>query len=141
MRRLNRGALAQMRTLLLELRGDPVEVVPMPQLLQNVVEATESRAGVKVTLTLDEGSALPPKVHEAVYRITQEALNNVVRHAKASNAWVQLDVRSFARPPPDRRRRLRLRSRLRRFQPLRAEVHEGTRGRLGRAVRGEERPV
>ena len=47
---------------------------------------------MKVTLTLNEGSALPPNVHEAVYRITQEALNNVVRHAKASNAWVQLDI-------------------------------------------------
>jgi len=90
-RRLNRGALAQMRTLLLELRGDPVEAVPLPQLLRNVVEATESRASVKVILTLSEESALPAKVHEAVYRITQEALNNVVRHAKAANAWVQLD--------------------------------------------------
>ena len=91
-RRLSRGALAQMRTLLLELLADPVEAVPMPQLLRNLVEATESRASVKVSLTLNEGSALPPKVHEAVYRITQEALNNVVRHAKAQNARVQLDV-------------------------------------------------
>jgi PAS domain S-box-containing protein len=91
-RRLNRGALAQMRTLLLELRGDPVEAVPLPQLLRNVVEATESRAGVKVILTASAESALPPQAHEAVYRITQEALNNVVRHAKASNAWVRLDV-------------------------------------------------
>ena len=81
-----------MRTLLLELRGDPPAEVPIRQLLQNVVEATESRAGVKVTLTLNEGAALPPKVHEAVYRMTQEALNNVVRHAKASDAWVRLDV-------------------------------------------------
>ena len=91
-RRLSRGALAQMRTLLLELRGDPVEEVPLQQLLRNLVEATESRASVKVALTLSEGCALPPKVHEAVYRITQEALNNVVRHAKAANAWVQIDV-------------------------------------------------
>ena len=58
-RRLNSGALAQMRTLLLELRGDPPAELPIRQLLQNVVEATESRAGVKVTLTLHEGSALP----------------------------------------------------------------------------------
>jgi signal transduction histidine kinase len=90
-RRLSRGSLAQMRTLLLELRGDPVEEVPLQQLLRNVAEATESRASVKVVLALSEGSALPPRVHEAVYRITQEALNNVVRHAKAQNAWVQLD--------------------------------------------------
>jgi PAS domain S-box-containing protein len=89
-RRLSRGALAQMRTLLLELRGDPVDDVPLQQLLRNLVEAAESRANVKVALTLDEGSALPQKVHETVYRITQEALNNVVRHAKAQTAWVQL---------------------------------------------------
>ena len=90
-RRLSRGALAQMRTMLLELRGDPVEEVPLQQLLRNLVEAAESRASVKVTLTLCEDSALPPHVHEVVYRVTQEALNNVIRHAKAQNAWVQLD--------------------------------------------------
>ena len=90
-RRLSRGALAEMRILLLELRGDPVEKVPLQQLLRNLVEAAESRASVKVILTLDEESPLPPKVHEAAYRITQEALNNVVRHAKAQNAWVELD--------------------------------------------------
>ena len=89
--RLSRGALAQMRTMLLELRGDPVEEVPLQQLLRNLVEAAESRASVKVTLTLNEESGLPPNVHEAVYRVTQEALNNVVRHAKAQNAWVQFD--------------------------------------------------
>jgi signal transduction histidine kinase len=81
-----------MRTLLLELRGDAVEEVPLRQLLRNLAEAAESRASVEVALTLNEGSVLPPDVHEAVYRITQEALNNVVRHAKAANAWVQLDI-------------------------------------------------
>ena len=60
-RRLNRGALAQMRTLLLELRGDAVEAVPLPQLLRNVVEAAESRAGVKVILTLNEGPGASPE--------------------------------------------------------------------------------
>jgi signal transduction histidine kinase len=93
-RRLSRGALAQMRTLLLELRGDPVENVALHQVLRHLVEAAESRARVKVTLTLDEASPLPRQVHAAVYRITQEALNNVVRHAKAQNAWVRLDADS-----------------------------------------------
>ncbi len=46
---------------------------------------------MEVTLTLNGESPPPPKVHEAVYRITQEALNDVIRHAKASNAWVRLD--------------------------------------------------
>jgi PAS domain S-box-containing protein len=88
--RLNRGSLAQMRTLLLELHGQPIAEVPLQQLLRHLVEAAESRANVNVTLSLDEQAALSPKVHEAVYRITQEALNNVVRHAKAQNATVQL---------------------------------------------------
>jgi PAS domain S-box-containing protein len=98
LRRLNRGALAQMRTMLLELRGDPVQEVPLHHLLRNLVEAAESRTSVSVELTLDEGSALPPDVHEAVYRIAQEALNNVTRHSRARNAWVELYSRpSFAR--------------------------------------------
>ena len=42
-RRLNRGALAQMRTLLLELRGDPLEEVPIRQLLRHLIEAAEGR--------------------------------------------------------------------------------------------------
>ena len=91
-RRLSRGALAEMRTLLLELRGDPVAEVPLHQLLRNLVEAAESRASVEVTLKLDEKCALPPMMHEAAFRITQEALNNVVRHAKAQHARVQLEV-------------------------------------------------
>ena len=88
--RLNRGALAQMRTMLLELRGDPVHEVPLHQLLRNLVEAAESRSSVRIRLGLGEDGTLPPDVHEAVYRITQEALN-VARHAKAQNAWVELD--------------------------------------------------
>ena len=81
-----------MRTLLLELRGEPIGEVPIQQLLRNAVEAAESRASANVILTLDEQSALPANVHEAVYRITLEALNNLIRHARASDAYVRLDV-------------------------------------------------
>ena len=58
-RRLNRGALAEMRTLLLELRGDAFEDVPIDQLLRHLVEAAEGRSGVKIRLTLrdDENAA------------------------------------------------------------------------------------
>lgn len=90
--RLNRGALAQMRTLLLELRGQPIEEVPIRQLLRSVTEATEGRSSVKVSLTVEGDESLPAALHVAVYRITQEALNNVARHARAENAWVSLNV-------------------------------------------------
>ncbi len=95
-RRLTRGALAQMRTMLLELRSDPVCDIPLLMLLAQLVEAAESRAGVDVTLRV-RGDARPPApVHEAVYRIVQEALNNVVRHARAASAWVELELQPAA---------------------------------------------
>jgi PAS domain S-box-containing protein len=92
-RRLNRGALAQMRTMLLELRGDRISDVPLQQLLRNLVEAAESRASTNVSLTIDGEPAVPPRVHEAIYRVAQEALNNITRHAHATDAWVELTLR------------------------------------------------
>jgi PAS domain S-box-containing protein len=92
-RRLNRGALAQMRTMLLELRGDRIADVPLQQLLRNLVEAAESRASTEVSLAIEGEPAVPPLVHEALYRVAQEALNNVTRHAHADRAWVELTLR------------------------------------------------
>jgi PAS domain S-box-containing protein len=91
-RRLTRGALAQMRTMLLELRSDPVSQVPLKTLLAQLVEAAQSRASVDVSLRVREEEQPPAAVHEALYRIVQEALNNVVRHAGASTAWVLLEL-------------------------------------------------
>ena len=92
LRRLNRGALAQMRTMLLELRDEPLEAVPVQQLLRYLVEATESRAKTDVALTVGGDVPLPRLLHVAVYRVAQEALNNVVRHAAAAHAWVALEL-------------------------------------------------
>jgi signal transduction histidine kinase len=79
-----------MRTMLLELRGDPLEGVPLQQLLRNVVEATESRTRTRVSLTIEGDRQVPPVMHVTLYRVTQEALNNVARHAQADHAWVEL---------------------------------------------------
>ena len=89
-RRLTRGALAQMRTLLLELRSDSPADIPIEQLLRNVAEATEGRADIVVDVTL-RGEGQPPReLHTALYRVTQEALNNVARHSGATHASVEL---------------------------------------------------
>ena len=95
-RRLTGGALAQMRAMLLELRGEALETVPIRQLLRNVVEATESRTRTRVTLSIEGGEDIPADLHVALYRITQEALNNVVRHARAKHAWVDLRLEPSA---------------------------------------------
>lgn len=92
--RLSRGALAQMRTLLLELRNDPIEAVSIRQLLRHLVEATAGRTSTQIQLDVTGDDLLPPALHVAVYRITQEALNNVARHARADHASVVLESRS-----------------------------------------------
>jgi PAS domain S-box-containing protein len=91
-RRLTRGALAQMRTLLLELRSETLADVPIEQLLRNVVEATEGRAAIAVDLRLLGDGQPPRELNGAIYRVTQEALNNVVRHSGATQASVDLMV-------------------------------------------------
>ena len=89
-RRLTRGALAQMRTLLLELRSESPADVPIDQLLRNVAEATEGRASIVVDVALRGDGRPPRELHTAIYRVTQEALNNVVRHSGARHVSVEL---------------------------------------------------
>jgi signal transduction histidine kinase len=91
-RRLTGGALSQMRTMLLELRGEPLESIPIRQLLRNVVEATRGRTRTEVELTVAGKQAPTSEVHTAIYRITQEALNNVARHAGAPHTWVDVEL-------------------------------------------------
>jgi signal transduction histidine kinase len=43
-------------------------------------------------LSIEGEAQLPVALHVAVYRIAQEALNNVARHARAESAWVELEL-------------------------------------------------
>ena len=90
LRHLTRGALAEMRTLLLEVRPDSVLRTPLAELLRQLVEAARGRARLAVELEAGSVRALPDAVHITFYRVAQEALNNVVRHAGASAARVVL---------------------------------------------------
>ncbi len=91
LRRLTRGSLAGMRTMLLEMRADALQRTPLPELLRHLVEASAGRIGADVKLNVEgRRRQLPPDAQSALYRIAQEALNNVARHAKAGQAWVDL---------------------------------------------------
>ena len=90
LRHLTRGALAEMRTMLLEVRPDSVLRTPLGELLRQLVEAARGRARVAVELQAGSIRTLPEAVHITFYRVAQEALNNVVRHAGASSARVGL---------------------------------------------------
>lgn len=90
LRQLTRGALAEMRTLLLELRPAALTEVGLTDLLRQLTEATTGRTRVPVTLAVQGQHLLPPDVQVALYRITQEALNNIAKHADASQVTVSL---------------------------------------------------
>jgi signal transduction histidine kinase len=90
LQQLTRGALAEMRSLLLELRPNVLREVPLPELLRQLGDAFEGRARVPLELTVDAMPDLPPDVRIALYRTAQEALNNVARHARAGEAKMSL---------------------------------------------------
>jgi signal transduction histidine kinase/PAS domain-containing protein len=100
LRRLTRGALAEMRTMLLELRPSAVINTPLNELLAQLVEAITSRSGMQIQLFLEQIPALPEDVHVNFYRIAQEALNNVVKHAQAKQVIMGLSATSDT-PQPD----------------------------------------
>lgn len=89
-RHLTRGALAEMRTLLVELRPNALVEVPLPTLLRQLTEALAGRARLRIELSAAVDCPLPAEVQVGLYRIAQEALNNVVKHAQASQAFVTL---------------------------------------------------
>ncbi len=90
LRQLSRGALAEMRTLLLELRPAALVEASLDELMHQLGEAFTGRMGVPVRVVVDGQCNLPPDIHVALYRIAQEALNNVVKHAMASQVEVHL---------------------------------------------------
>jgi len=90
LRGLSRGALAEMRTLLLELRPSALAETRLEDLLRQLGEAASGREGISVNVAVEGQGTLPPEVHSAFYRIAQEALNNVVKHARASQVTIRL---------------------------------------------------
>ena len=94
-----RDALTEMRRLLGVLREDANSTVardPQPSLARlNELVETARAAGTPVRLTLGgQVTALPPGVDLCAYRILQEALTNVRRHAPGAPVDVELEYRA-----------------------------------------------
>ena len=89
---LTRGALAEMRTMLLELRPTAVTHTPLGELLAQLTEAITSRSGLPFKLFIENIPRVPDEVQTSFYRIAQEGLNNVVKHAQANLVTVSLST-------------------------------------------------
>jgi len=97
LKQLTRGALAEMRTLLFELRPATLVEAPLEDLLRQLSEAVTGRARIPVKLNIRGTARLPDDVKLVFYRVAQEALNNVAKHSGAKNAVMELNVNEDTR--------------------------------------------
>jgi signal transduction histidine kinase len=87
-----REALGEMRLLLFELRPPLLEERGLMGALESRLGAVEARAGLTTELHSATDERLPPEIEQELYRLAQEALNNVLKHAQARHVSVQLNV-------------------------------------------------
>jgi PAS domain S-box-containing protein len=91
LRTMSIGALAEMRTLLLELRPGELADRNLSELLHQLTNAMTARSDLPITTTVVGNCPMPTDVQIALYRIAQEALNNINKHARADRAWINLN--------------------------------------------------
>ena len=93
LRLLSRGAHAEMRIMLMELRSEHLLLGSIEEQFEYLVATLTGRQSITVSLKValeTESNSLPSDVHEAFYRITQEALSNISKHSKATHVDLQL---------------------------------------------------
>lgn len=88
--RLAEGGVSEMKALLFSLRPDALEEGGLVAALSQHAHALEARHGLKVHADLPHEPRLSAEAQAAAYRIAQEALHNVVKHARASQVWLSL---------------------------------------------------
>ena len=90
LRRLTRGALAEMRALLAELRPSVLTDTDLGDLLRQLGSAFTGRTSIPVAVTVAGQGSLPAEVQVAFYRVCQEGLNNIAKHTEADRVAIHL---------------------------------------------------
>lgn len=89
--RLAEAGLAEMRALIFELRPESLESEGLAGAIEKQVAAVQARHNLRVTMAIGLEPEVPLPTKEAVYRITQEALQNIVKHARAHTVELTLE--------------------------------------------------
>jgi signal transduction histidine kinase len=88
-----REAMAEMEAMLQNLRPAPIETVGLVEAVRQQCESLQYRTGANVTAEIGElptNQELLPGAQDTIFRIAQEALTNIARHARATNVRVRL---------------------------------------------------
>ena len=88
-------ALDDVHSLALQLRPSILDDLGLPEALKRHVADCQKRHKLNIDLIVTglDDCRLPPEIETALYRITQEALTNVIRHANAQTASVFIERR------------------------------------------------
>lgn len=87
------AALAEMRALIFQLRPPALSDQGLVTALQRHIASLSRREGLRIELRTTGDERLARGMEQGLYRIVQEALNNVIKHAQASSVKVALDFR------------------------------------------------
>jgi signal transduction histidine kinase len=90
LQRLNRGALAEMRMLLMDMRSEQTLDVNLPTQLRRLVDAVQGRDEINIGLIIEGDYRMPSDVRHALYQISQDALNLMVEQANSKQATLHL---------------------------------------------------
>ncbi len=85
-----RQALKEMRLLLYDLRLTSLDQVNMLEAIQLRLDAVEKRAGVDAELSIENSAPLPRVWENELYCIAMEALNNALKHSRATQVRVRV---------------------------------------------------
>jgi signal transduction histidine kinase len=130
MRQLNAQVLQEVHNVISDLRPSVLDNLGLIPALRGHVRAFEERTGIQSQLVVQGKSArLKPDVETTIFRIVQEALTNVARHAAARNVFVQMDF-------GDEGVRLSVKDDGRGFDVARASADHPSPGEDGRAAWG-----
>jgi signal transduction histidine kinase len=88
---LAKAGQAEMRALIFELRPESLEKEGLAAALEKQADALKARHEMEVVTTLCSEPKASLEVKEAVYRVAQEALHNIVKHARASNVEIRME--------------------------------------------------
>jgi NarL family two-component system sensor histidine kinase LiaS len=89
---LNRETQQELKLIIDELRPAALEGKGLAQALSEYAERWQEHTGIKVTTTISVGRALPLDVEQALYRVLQESLANIARHAEADSIGLNLNM-------------------------------------------------
>ena len=83
----------QLRTFSHELRPTVLDDLGLRAGLQFLAKNVSKRTGISVSVENSYPGRLPAGIETALYRITQEALTNITKHAQAKSAVLRLEVK------------------------------------------------